>query len=67
MEMMRCLQGAIKERNGWFLKNIKKYIVGNYKLNLSASNSHLKRELTSWRKVQKSAFIYTTGKDVQAC
>merc|ERR1712002_38536 len=59
-EMIRCALGAMKERKGTSRQKIQKYIVDTYKLDLSASNSHLKRALTSG--VEKGAFLQTTGK-----
>ena len=46
-EMISCALGAMKERKGTSRQKIQKYIVDTYKLDLSASNSHLKRALTS--------------------
>ena len=59
-EMISCALGAMKERKGTSRQKIQKYIVDTYKLDLSASNSHLKRALTSG--VEKGAFLQTTGK-----
>merc|ERR1712183_803753 len=59
-EMISCVLGAMKERKGTSRQKIQKYIVDTYKLDLSASNSHLKRALTSG--VEKGAFLQTTGK-----
>ena len=59
-EMISCALGAMKERKGTSRQKIQKYIVDTYKLDLSASNSHLKRALTSG--VEKGAFLRTTGK-----
>ena len=58
--MISCALGAMKERKGTSRQKIQKYIVDTYKLDLSASNSHLKRALTSG--VEKGAFLQTTGK-----
>ena len=59
-EMISCALGAMKEGKGTSRQKIQKYIVDTYKLDLSASNSHLKRALTSG--VEKGAFLQTTGK-----
>merc|ERR1712240_126036 len=60
MEMISSALGAMKERKGTFRQKIQKYIADTYKLDLTASNSHLKRALTSG--VTKGAFLQTTGK-----
>ena len=59
-EMISSALGAMKERKGTSRQKIQKYIADTYKLDLSASNSHLKRALTSG--VTKGAFLQTTGK-----
>ena len=60
MEMISSALGAMKERKGTSRQKIQKYIADTYKLDLTASNSHLKRALTSG--VEKGAFLQTTGK-----
>ena len=59
-EMISSALGAMKERKGTSRQKIQKYIADTYKLDLSASNSHLKRALTSG--VTKGAFLQTSGK-----
>merc|ERR1711921_34795 len=59
-EMISSALGAMKERKGTSRQKIQKYIADTYKLDLTASNSHLKRALTSG--VTKGAFLQTTGK-----
>ena len=59
-EMISSALGAMKERKGTSRQKIQKYIADTYKLDLSASNSHLKRALTSG--VAKGSFLQTTGK-----
>ena len=59
-EMISSALGAMKERKGTSRQKIQKFIAETYKLELSASNSHLKRALTSG--VTKGAFLQTTGK-----
>ena len=59
-EMISSALGAMKERKGTSRQKIQKYIADTYKIDLSASNSHLKRALTSG--VTKGAFLQTTGK-----
>ena len=59
-EMISSALGEMKERKGTSRQKIQKYIADTYKLDLTASNSHLKRALTSG--VTKGAFLQTTGK-----
>ena len=59
-EMISSALGAMKERKGTSRQKIQKFIADTYKLDLTASNSHLKRALTSG--VTKGAFLQTTGK-----
>ena len=59
-EMISSALGAMKERKGTSRQKIQKYIADTYKIDMSASNSHLKRALTSG--VTKGAFLQTTGK-----
>lgn len=59
-KMISSALGAMKERKGTSRQKIQKFIADTYKLDLTASNSHLKRALTSG--VTKGAFLQTTGK-----